>query len=76
MGRFIDLCQDNTLEGKLKRTILQGIVSACIVAIPQVAGIIALPEWATAFLTALSMACLSPVMAALGNKGDCSPEGE
>ena len=76
MGRFIELCKDNTLEGKLYRTIFQGIVSACIVALPQIVGIIAMPEWVSAFLTALGMACLSPIMAALGNNGDCSPDGE
>lgn len=75
-GRFIKLCKDNTLEGKLKRTIFQGIVSALLVAVPQILGLLAIPEWASAFLTALFMACFSPIMAALGNKGDCSPDGE
>lgn len=76
MKRFIELCKDNTLEGKLRRTIFQGIVSALLVAVPQLVGLLALPEWASAFLVALFMSCLSPIMAALGNKGDCNPEGE
>lgn len=66
--KFINWCSDNSPAAKLERTIVQGVIGAIIAAVPQMVGLLVLPEWATALIVAIVMAVLSPVMAAIGEK--------
>lgn len=66
--KFINWCADNSPAAKLERTIAQGVFGAIIAAVPQMIGLLALPEWGTALIVATVMAILSPIMAAIGEK--------
>lgn len=67
---FINWCKDESPSARLERTIVQGVISAFIVAIPQIVGAFAIPDWANALAVAVGMAILSPIMGAIGNKGE------
>lgn len=67
--KFIAWCAKDTSAARLERTIVQGIISAFVVAFPQMMQVVTLPEWVTAFAVAVGMAILSPIMKAIGNKG-------
>lgn len=55
--------EDNSLEARLIRTIIQGILAVLVVAVPlYFGGIISYPQWAS-IATAAVMAILSPIMA-------------
>lgn len=68
--KFINWCKNESATARLQRTIIQGIIGAVIVAVPQVIGFLSMPEWGTALAVAIVMSILSPVMAAIGNKGE------
>lgn len=60
LKKFIE---DNSLEARLIRTIIQGILAVLVVAIPLCfGGIISDPQWSS-IATAAVMAILSPIMA-------------
>lgn len=64
--KFIEWSSKDTAAARFERTVAQGVVSAVIVATPQVIGLIAMPEWATALLVACLMAVLSPMQKQIG----------
>ena len=69
MNRFLT---ENTPLMKCLRTIFQGVCGVIVAQLPQVLGLYQLdPVW-SATIVALTMAVLSPIMAALGEaeKGD------
>lgn len=67
MNRFLT---ENTPKMKCARTIVQGVCGVIVSELPQVLGLYQLdPVW-SATIVALTMAVLSPVMAALGEVGE------
>ena len=64
MNRFLT---ENTPMMKCLRTIFQGVCGVIVAQLPQVLGLYQLdPVW-SATIVALTMAVLSPIMAALGD---------
>lgn len=56
----------NSTKYRLLRTIVQGIIGVIIAQLPQIMGLYQLdPVW-SATIVALTMAILSPIMAAIG----------
>ncbi len=63
MNKFLT---DNSPTMRCARTIFQGVIGVIIAQLPQVLGLYQLdPVW-SATIVALTMAILSPVMAAIG----------
>lgn len=60
---FINWCADTSDAARFERTIMQGIMAALI------AGVVS-GEWGIAFTTAMIMAVLSPIQAAIGHAND------
>ena len=56
---------DNTTAMRLARTVVQGVIAALVVFIPTAVGYLELTAEEAAFVTALVMAVLSPVMSLL-----------
>ena len=66
MGEFLT---SNAPEWRLARTIVQGVLGVIIAELPQVLNLYQLePVW-SAVIVAVTMAVLSPIMAALGKAG-------
>lgn len=66
MNRFLT---ENTPLMKCLRTIVQGVLGVIVAELPQILGLYQLdPVW-TAAIVALTMAVLSPIMAAIGESG-------
>ena len=66
MNRFLT---ENTPFMKCIRTIVQGILGVIVAELPQILGLYQLdPVWSAA-IVALTMAVLSPIMAAIGEAG-------
>lgn len=66
MNRFLT---ENTPFMKCLRTIVQGVLGVIVAELPQILGLYQLdPVW-TAAIVALTMAVLSPIMAAIGESG-------
>lgn len=62
MERFLT---DNSASMRFARTVVQGILAALIVFVPEAMGMLDLQPSVTALLTAAIMAVLSPAMALL-----------
>lgn len=60
---FCAWCAEDTPAARFERTVAQGAVAAVAVGVTT-------GEWGAAFATALAMAVISPVQAALAEKGD------
>lgn len=60
--------RSNSAYYRLLRTILQGIIGAIIANLDLILGYMVIPHELRPLVTALVMAVLSPVMAALGGK--------
>ena len=66
MNRFLT---ENSATMRCARTIFQGVCGVVVAQLPQLLGLYQLdPVW-SATIVALTMAVLSPVMAALGEAG-------
>lgn len=70
---FEKFINDNSMEMRLARTIVQGLLAALIVFVPTAVGYLNLGAEEATFLTAAIMAVLSPLMAML-KTGE--PEGD
>lgn len=66
MNRFLT---ENTPFMKCLRTIVQGILGVIVAELPQVLGLYQLDPVITSAIVALTMAVLSPIMAAIGEAG-------
>ena len=69
----------NAAKYRLLRTIVQGCIGVIIANLDILAGYAPIPSNLKPFIVALIMACLSPIMAALGGDGagtDDDPEEE
>ena len=63
-----DFFTSNDMKWRLARTIVQGILGVIVAELPQLLDLYHLdPVW-SAFIVALTMAILSPIMSALGDK--------
>ncbi len=60
---FINWCADMSDAARFERTIAQGIMAAIIAGVAS-------GEWGIAFTTAMIMAVLSPIQAAIGHAND------
>lgn len=60
----------NTMGMRFLRTVVQGVIAALIVYVPEAIGYLNLDAATAAFLVALIMAVLSPIMAALKKNAD------
>lgn len=72
LEKFIN---DNSMEMRLIRTIVQGILAALIVFVPTAVGYLHLGPEEASFLTAAIMAVLSPVMAIFKKSEKVEAEG-
>ena len=76
LQKFIDWCGSNTATAKCTRTIFQGILAVLITYAADIVAGLGLDATTCAVMTALVMAVLSPIQAALGdiNMPDCDYE--
>ena len=65
MKKFLN---SNAAEMRLARTILQGVIGVLIANIDLIIGYTVIPPELRPVVTGLTMAVLSPIMAALGGK--------
>jgi len=63
-----DFLNSNEAKWRLARTIVQGIIGAAIMYLPDLIGLVDMPPQVAAFGTAVIMAILSPFMAVLGDR--------
>lgn len=73
LEKFIN---DNSMEMRLARTIVQGVLAALIVFVPTAVGYLNLGPEEASFLTAAIMAVLSPLMAMLKKGKPEADKGE
>lgn len=65
---FENLINDNSLKMRLLRTIIEGVLSVIVVAVPIIVGWWALSPEQASILTAIFMAIFTPILATFKTK--------
>ena len=78
LNRIIDWCGSNTPTAKCTRTIFQGVLAVLITYAADIVAGLGLDPTTCAVMTALVMAVLSPIQAAIGDVSlpDCGYDEE
>ena len=66
MGFIEWFLRSNSMWARLLRTVVQGLLGVLVAELPEIVGLLNIPDYFQAIIVAVSMAILSPIMAELG----------